>query len=1172
MSESAFVYVDIWDQIKDAYMLPDLIDPGLNGALGACVSERVAQIKLCQSSDLIMDPDQCGTQLSLPKVGDGIFDIKLRTGAQLEDKCDPCADLVDISLTTSNLLFRVEIHDIRYDETGFPLEVQLKWSRENGAITYKVPPSGTALPQLDKSFAYEFFNEETEQNMGMPAGGYSHQPERGEIVTDPADRPQKATHYRRWDGFARIDLMTDALESGWDRGVGLSKTAAGSEHGRFGVVKGAYVINLSEFVISLDLVDRDILVGDFWMALARSNAPEGEKIRVLSERPLGIHHHYCYLGELIMEEEDSYIRIDQPEDKSRLEFPDLTCLHASDIAYMPHECDKLQDVDNMQDALDALCQAIPEYHTLKMSCGTGQSGYLGEKFESKIKVLVEDQHGRPVRDRPVRFTCDTPKTQGALGGPQGFLTDSIREIQDDASRISDNADTPVENPTAPQPYTYSGAVDILHSDEGDGYQLIVKTDDMGYACVEWTPQTIEGPRSVRVELVNAPQGLSGALYFCGFAKHKDPEKPVLPKLKGVFWLSDRKTYHNDKTVELARVLKGFELHFTEALRKGPDYRNAFRLFIDFVRENRGSAIETVEVCSEIRTNTNRLIIEPNQAGVKDIAEANGVTDCLPRGYRFRMELDGRFIFAQTGENIDAFVPTTPTSDNKYIALDWNDAGLGHVSDFKSWFYLAIKEPDPVKEIPINTVKAEELSQARLFNGNEAARLLQNQPHWQRHAEIFEVLKISDRGRMADIQTQIIFDGYKPRPKKHDVSINISNIEQLYATALFTDIQLEKIIADQPHWESTEQLVKKLSISGTKKRQTLETRLNFNGYQKPIQPVKKDVFVNKASEAQLTKTKLFSEKEIRIISKNKPRWKDLNQLLLAIGITAIRDIKTRDRVNTLNARISFDGYQAIISPKKDILVNKMTEEQLVNTKLFSRLQAAQIVKSQPHWDNEKILFERLKITNSRTKFILSPRLNFDGFRKIVLADPKVFDDRLVDIKRPVFDPKLKVVKNPAVINPVVIKPAVLKNFPVKPTPAKADTRKQDVKVNIFNLDQLVKSGVFNKTEAAKILARRPQWQNVKQVLSLLKITDASKVAILEKRLNFEGFGKGVPVKETPKVSINKGTEKELLSVPGIRSRTLVKRIIAARPYRKIEELKKAGLRSAQINKMKPHLKL
>ena len=38
VSESAFVYVDIWDQIKDAYMLPDLIDPGLNGALGACIS------------------------------------------------------------------------------------------------------------------------------------------------------------------------------------------------------------------------------------------------------------------------------------------------------------------------------------------------------------------------------------------------------------------------------------------------------------------------------------------------------------------------------------------------------------------------------------------------------------------------------------------------------------------------------------------------------------------------------------------------------------------------------------------------------------------------------------------------------------------------------------------------------------------------------------------------------------------------------------------------------------------------------------------------------------------------------------------------------------------------------------------------------------------------------
>ena len=891
VSESAFVYVDIWDQIKDAYMLPDLIDPGLNGALGACISERVAQVKLCQSSDLAMDPEQCGTQLNLPKVGNGIFDIKLRTGAQLEDKCDPCADLVDISLTTSNLLFRVEVHDIRYDETGFPLEVQLKWSRENGAITYKVPPSGTALPQLDKSFAYEFFNEETEQNMGVPAGGYSHQPARGKIVTDPADRPQKATHYRRWDGFARIDLMTDALESGWDRGVGLSKTAAGSEHGRFGVVKGAYVINLSEFVISLDLVDRAILVGDFWLALARSNAPEGEKIRVLSEYPLGIHHQYCYLGELIMEEEDSYIRIDQPEDKSRLEFPDLTCLHASDIAYMPHDCDKIQDASNMQDALDALCQAIPEYHTLKMSCGTGQSGYLEETFSSQIKVLVEDHHGRPVPNTDVVFTCIYPFKRNGLTSdtspnigniphiplkdfpkipiPSVVPTIPIPRIPDDGPRPFDPRLKPgqvgheskeinpdlVNTPSIPSKDDVGITIyDRLHENDGDAgqIQLTVRTDHMGIASVYWTPHYIEGPRMVRVELAHAPQGVSGVLFYCGFAEIRKPEKPILPKLEGVFWRADRKQYHNDNTVKLDRVLKGLELHFTEELRSGPDYRNAFRLFIDAVEEisnqnSNHSFIRTYEICSKFKVTENRLIVQPNQTILKEIAKNNKATDCLPRGFRFRIELDGRFIFTKSGQNFDAFVPTNPTSDNKFIALDWSEAGLGHISEFKSWFYLAINKPDPVKEVPINTVTKEELAKAKLFNGNEAARLLEFQPHWEHHADIFKAVEISDRNRMADIQRQIVFDGYKPRPKKQDVFVNRMNQDELVKTKLFTETQLKKVLANQPHWENIEGLVKGLSITGTSKRQTLATRLNFADYQAKIPPVKKDVFVNYGQE-------------------------------------------------------------------------------------------------------------------------------------------------------------------------------------------------------------------------------------------------------------------------------------------------------------------------------------
>ena len=1165
--ETAFVYVDIWDQIKDAYMLPDLIDPGLNGALGACISERVAQVKICQSSDLIMDAAQCGTKLELPQKGNGLFDISLRSGSQLEDACDPCADLVDISLTTSNLLFRVEVHDVVYDSSGFPLEVHLKWSRENGAITFQVPTSGAALPQLDKSFAYEFFNEETEQNMGFPAGGYDHKPLRGEIVTDLAERPEHATHYRRWDGYATIDLMTDALKSGWDRGVELSKDAAGSAHGRFEAQgnNGPYVFNLSEFVISLDLVDRNIMVGDFWLALARSNAPEGEKIRVLSDLPLGIKHHYCYLGEVIFEEEDSYIRIDQAEDKQRLEFPDLSCLHAGDITFKSQECEKLQDVDNVQDALDALCQAIPEYHTLKMSCGTGQSGYLNEKFPSKLQVLVEDQNGWPVVNAKVAFTCIRPTGAGDLGGALGFRSDGINEIQGHVSYISANAGATFD-PAEPPDRTHSGATDILQGDvkingtieTRSHYRLVIETDDSGYACVDWIPRSVAGPRTVHVALEQAPQGLSGALYYCGFAEKREPVAPKLPTLNGISWVSDRNNYHNDNTVKLERVLRGFEIHFSEALRTGPDYRNAFRLFIDFVRGGDEAAIETKEICSKIETAENRLIIRPNQTGLKDIAESNHVTDCLPRGFRFRMELDGRFIFTKSGDNIDAFVPTNPTSDNKFIALDWSDAGLGHISDFKSWFYLAINKPDPVKEVPINTVSQAVLTRSKLFKAAESARLVQHQPHWQTHSEIFEFLQISDRARVADIQTQIVFKGFKPRPKKKDVLINLFNKEQ-FDSDVFTPVQLEKILPNQPHWENLDQVISSLGIRGQARRQILETRLNFRGFKAKIEPVKKDVIVNKKSESELLATELFTPNDVKIIIRQQPHWKDPKQLLLAMGFDRTRTLEMRKRLKAILDRVSYDGYQEMPPPKKNVTVNTMTIEQLMGTGLFSQTRAAQIVNGQPHWKDENALFARFGITNNDAKSKLSARLNFAEYQgPAPTNDTSRFFGRDFQVGRQVRGST----------------PASLfggNNQRFARLRETVDNMQIDVKVNIFNLDELLASGVFDKTQAAAIFAKRPHWKNVKQVLVALKITDATKISILEKRLNFEGFGKDVPVKETPKVSINKGTQKELESIPDINAR-LARSIIKNRPYGKIEELEKTGLRAPQIQKLKRFVKL
>ena len=56
-----------------------------------------------------------------------------------------------------------------------------------------------------------------------------------------------------------------------------------------------------------------------------------------------------------------------------------------------------------------------------------------------------------------------------------------------------------------------------------------------------------------------------------------------------------------------------------------------------------------------------------------------------------------------------------------------------------------------------------------------------------------------------------------------------------------------------------------------------------------------------------------------------------------------------------------------------------------------------------------------------------------------------------------------------------------------------------------------------------------------------------------------------------MSINKGTQKELESIPDINAR-LARSIIKNRPYGKIEELEKTGLRAPQIQKLKRFVKL
>src|SRR5512137_1657792 len=66
-----------------------------------------------------------------------------------------------------------------------------------------------------------------------------------------------------------------------------------------------------------------------------------------------------------------------------------------------------------------------------------------------------------------------------------------------------------------------------------------------------------------------------------------------------------------------------------------------------------------------------------------------------------------------------------------------------------------------------------------------------------------------------------------------------------------------------------------------------------------------------------------------------------------------------------------------------------------------------------------------------------------------------------------------------------------------------------------------------------------------------------------------FGHPAAYGQAKKVDLNTATQKELEDVKGVGPAT-AKKIIAGRPYKSVDELKKSGLSANQINSIKPYV--
>jgi hypothetical protein len=338
------IYADIWERPVFPLEDPYLADAGLHGAVTGFRTRTMTQLKAAPAANETDIENGTG---AFPQIGTARLSVTPLNAEILADECDPCAEVVSAEQVIGNALWRLEVVGI----TGTPdqpAQIALAWSEENAAEIAAAAVSPEAFERANK--VYEFFSPITETHAGVFANAADSK--LSTFVDDLSATPNPPTDHngeawpsvRRWDGFAAFNTASGAAVS--TLGGGFDISMAGSR----------ITLRVGAFDAVLDIGAAAVVRGDYWLVELRSFAPEGERIRLVSETPVGIMHHYCTLvtanGETIKELTDRRRR--------KLSFPALSDLPASHVGF-DNNCGKLfGTAENVQEALDNLCSIAAE--------------------------------------------------------------------------------------------------------------------------------------------------------------------------------------------------------------------------------------------------------------------------------------------------------------------------------------------------------------------------------------------------------------------------------------------------------------------------------------------------------------------------------------------------------------------------------------------------------------------------------------------------------------------------------------------------------------------------------------------------------------------------------------------------------------------------------------------
>lgn len=383
------LYADVWERTVTQLMDERLRDKGLHGADTCSRKQVLAQIKWCPTGINPEEPSQN------PGKGNAGLTLTLRQKTTAPDICDPCAEQLDIDTRVGNYLFRAEVHDVSGDADN-PSGITLKWSSENGAEQFPALITEEEMPAgfISDKWVYEFFDETSERHLGVHLNTTTWQPVRAELrkfnetsgaysVPVIPGSKETRTFVRRWDGYCKLDLTTNKLLEGMDRGVELAADKTADSLGYVGI-GSTLKIALDSLILELELTGKSFVAGDFWMADVRE--AEHDEGSVLAEKkvPQGIKHYYLILGRV-----SGGTLLDNPEIDRKYAFPPLT-----------------------------------QMTRLFMAGGDGQEIVPGQGLPAPLCVGVANGEW-PVEGATVRFTIE------AGGGSLDIIDSHLEEMSDE---------------------------------------------------------------------------------------------------------------------------------------------------------------------------------------------------------------------------------------------------------------------------------------------------------------------------------------------------------------------------------------------------------------------------------------------------------------------------------------------------------------------------------------------------------------------------------------------------------------------------------------------------------------------------------------------------------------------------------------------------------------------